>query len=84
MNVLIDNDDARLTSLKSLLIEYNQITLSTRCPAWCDRILMTRTALHLIQNSDDIEYGIIGKDVCMGDHKVIFKILIILLNLIGM
>ncbi|KAG5671602.1 hypothetical protein PVAND_001795 [Polypedilum vanderplanki] len=46
--------------------------MPTRCPSWCDRILMTKAARNLIQNEDDSEYGIIGEDICMGDHKPVF------------
>lgn len=43
--------------------------MSTRCPAWCDRILMSPQVNEIIQ-SDDWTYGMIGEAVCMGDHKV--------------
>lgn len=42
----------------------------TRCPAWCDRILISPTAKRLIVDGPDDIYNIIGNDVCMGDHKV--------------
>jgi inositol-1,4,5-trisphosphate 5-phosphatase len=46
--------------------------MPTRCPSWCDRILMTKAARRLIESEDskDCVYGIIGENVCMGDHKV--------------
>ncbi|XP_055851053.1 inositol polyphosphate-5-phosphatase A isoform X2 [Episyrphus balteatus] len=50
--------------------------MSTRCPSWCDRILMSPAAKDLIvedpNNSDDVNpYNILGENVCMGDHKPI-------------
>jgi hypothetical protein len=45
----------------------------TRCPAWCDRILLSPAARALLDETDvEISkiYGIIGENVCMGDHKV--------------
>ena len=49
--------------------------MRTRCPAWCDRVLMSHQAKTLINDQDDnsaITYDVIGKDVCMGDHKPVF------------
>jgi len=49
--------------------------MRTRCPAWCDRVLMSHQAKSLINDQDDnsaITYDVIGKDVCMGDHKPVF------------
>lgn len=43
--------------------------MSTRCPAWCDRILMTPQVKDIIQ-SNDWKYDMIGESACMGDHKV--------------
>lgn len=44
-----------------------------RCPSWCDRILMTKAAKHLMESDEEVSYCVIGEDVCMGDHKVIFN-----------
>uniref|UniRef100_A0A3Q0SJ88 inositol-polyphosphate 5-phosphatase n=1 Tax=Amphilophus citrinellus TaxID=61819 RepID=A0A3Q0SJ88_AMPCI len=58
--------------------EYTKPTqyMNTRCPAWCDRILMSHTAQDLILRSDDSEnsvvYNTVGPNVCMGDHKPVF------------
>eukprot|EP00064_Thunnus_orientalis_P007568 superscaffoldBa00000849_g7590 len=58
--------------------EYTKPTqyMNTRCPAWCDRILMSHTAQEFIHNSDDDEksivYNNVGPNVCMGDHKPVF------------
>ncbi|CAG9807923.1 unnamed protein product [Chironomus riparius] len=46
--------------------------MTTRCPSWCDRILMTKSMKRLIENEEYTEYGIIGKDICMGDHKPVY------------
>ncbi|XP_030272515.1 inositol polyphosphate-5-phosphatase A [Sparus aurata] len=58
--------------------EYTKPTqyMNTRCPAWCDRILMSHTAQEFIHKSDDGEktvvYNTVGPNVCMGDHKPVF------------
>ena len=49
--------------------------MRTRCPAWCDRVLISHEAKSLINDEDDnsvVIYDVIGKDVCMGDHKPVF------------
>uniref|UniRef100_A0A182K5L8 inositol-polyphosphate 5-phosphatase n=1 Tax=Anopheles christyi TaxID=43041 RepID=A0A182K5L8_9DIPT len=58
--------------------------MATRCPAWCDRILASPAARKLIcedgpdeskgGDSDDtaVSYGIIGANICMGDHKPVY------------
>ncbi|XP_074526419.1 inositol polyphosphate-5-phosphatase A [Halichoeres trimaculatus] len=50
--------------------------MNTRCPAWCDRILMSHTAQEFIHRSDDdkmmVVYNTVGPNVCMGDHKPVF------------
>lgn len=58
--------------------EYTKPTqyMNTRCPAWCDRILMSHTAQEFIHQRDDGEksavYNTVGPNVCMGDHKPVF------------
>ncbi|XP_037634290.1 inositol polyphosphate-5-phosphatase A [Sebastes umbrosus] len=58
--------------------EYTKPTqyMNTRCPAWCDRILMAHTAQEFIHRGDDGEksvvYNTVGPNVCMGDHKPVF------------
>lgn len=44
--------------------------MQTRCPAWCDRVLLSKTAKKLISETDKVEYNLLGFDTCMGDHKV--------------
>ncbi|XP_011138700.1 uncharacterized protein LOC105182739 [Harpegnathos saltator] len=49
--------------------------MQTRVPAWCDRVLLSPTAKTLVQDindSDAMEYGIIGPTTCMGDHKPVY------------
>ncbi|TKS78976.1 Type I inositol 1,4,5-trisphosphate 5-phosphatase [Collichthys lucidus] len=50
--------------------------MNTRCPAWCDRILMSHTAQEIIQKREDGErnvvYNTMGSNICMGDHKPVF------------
>ncbi|XP_075147189.1 inositol polyphosphate-5-phosphatase A isoform X3 [Haematobia irritans] len=44
--------------------------MSTRCPSWCDRILMSTQAKVLLDEYYSANtYNIIGENVCMGDHK---------------
>uniref|UniRef100_A0A336MJR1 inositol-polyphosphate 5-phosphatase n=1 Tax=Culicoides sonorensis TaxID=179676 RepID=A0A336MJR1_CULSO len=54
--------------------------MSTRCPSWCDRVLISPAAKKLIVNGEDVAndsetsptYGIIGENICMGDHKPVY------------
>uniref|UniRef100_A0A8B9JQP4 inositol-polyphosphate 5-phosphatase n=1 Tax=Astyanax mexicanus TaxID=7994 RepID=A0A8B9JQP4_ASTMX len=50
--------------------------MNTRCPAWCDRILMSSSARDLVLKPEtdekSITYDNIGANVCMGDHKPVF------------
>ncbi|KAM9475001.1 inositol polyphosphate-5-phosphatase A [Clarias gariepinus] len=50
--------------------------MTTRCPSWCDRILMSHSAEEKICRKSDAGkntvYNIIGPNVCMGDHKPVF------------
>ena len=52
--------------------------MKTRCPAWCDRVIMNNTAKQLLTKNENqrtkIQYDMMGKNSPMGDHKVIFKI----------
>lgn len=45
--------------------------MKTRVPSWCDRILLSHSAKDVISSESHCkpEYGLIGKDTCMGDHK---------------
>lgn len=47
--------------------------MESRCPAWCDRIIMNKNFMKSIErDSECLEYGMIGENICMGDHKVEF------------
>ncbi|XP_051780170.1 inositol polyphosphate-5-phosphatase A isoform X1 [Erpetoichthys calabaricus] len=53
--------------------------MNTRCPSWCDRVLMSQSAKILIYREPEEEcenngvaYNTIGSNVCMGDHKPVF------------
>nr|VZI20861.1 unnamed protein product [Spirometra erinaceieuropaei] len=44
---------------------------SSRFPAWCDRVFISRSALSLLDIRDAI-YGLLCEDVSVGDHKPVF------------
>ncbi|XP_060841562.1 inositol polyphosphate-5-phosphatase A isoform X1 [Rhopalosiphum padi] len=53
--------------------------MQTRCPAWCDRVVLSAGAKLLINekaleedNNGEVEYDLIGKKTCMGDHKPVY------------
>ncbi|XP_056617120.1 inositol polyphosphate-5-phosphatase A-like [Triplophysa dalaica] len=50
--------------------------MNTRCPSWCDRILMSTRAKDLLLKSESdeksITYDHMGPNVCMGDHKPVY------------
>lgn len=52
--------------------------MNTRCPAWCDRILMSHSARDIIHRREEGEgessvvYDTLGSNICMGDHKPVF------------
>jgi inositol-1,4,5-trisphosphate 5-phosphatase len=48
--------------------------MPTRCPGWCDRIMMSYDAPQLFntENGFTSEYKMIGMHICMGDHKPIY------------
>ncbi|KAH3787856.1 inositol polyphosphate-5-phosphatase A-like [Dreissena polymorpha] len=51
--------------------------MKTRCPSWCDRILLSHSTKDLIYSDEKFkpEYNIIGSDTCMGDHKPVYLLL---------
>lgn len=54
-------------------LEEGCMYLPKRCPAWCDRILMNDAAARLVQQTPTAaSYSMMGKDVCVGDHKPIY------------
>ncbi|PNF38049.1 hypothetical protein B7P43_G02352 [Cryptotermes secundus] len=49
--------------------------MQTRCPSWCDRILLSKSAKSLVSNVDEpgsVQYGLMGTSTCMGDHKPVY------------
>lgn len=52
------------------LINYEQY-MESRCPAWCDRVLMSQ-GLSSSLNAESQVYDMIGKQACMGDHKPVY------------
>ncbi|VVC26478.1 Hypothetical protein CINCED_3A021961 [Cinara cedri] len=53
--------------------------MKTRCPAWCDRVVLSAGARLLLnkkgfedKNYFGVEYDLIGKNTCMGDHKPVY------------
>nr|XP_046243155.1 inositol polyphosphate-5-phosphatase A isoform X1 [Scatophagus argus] len=75
---VIREEDIRFPPSYPYSEEYTKPTqyMNTRCPAWCDRILMSHTAHECIHKRDDgeksIVYNTVGPNVCMGDHKPVF------------
>ena len=56
-------------------VDLSNVYMKSRCPSWCDRILVNK--LFLDRVSDETCYDMIGKDSCMGDHKVNKKIILV-------
>lgn len=54
--------------------------MQTRCPSWCDRVILSYTAKSLICNPNTVEYGLMGINTCMGDHKPVFLKLDLIAN----
>ncbi|CAG9862365.1 unnamed protein product [Phyllotreta striolata] len=46
--------------------------MQTRCPAWCDRVLLSKNAKQLVVESAGVDYGLMGVEMCMGDHKPVY------------
>ncbi|KRT80086.1 hypothetical protein AMK59_8666 [Oryctes borbonicus] len=46
--------------------------MQTRCPAWCDRVLLSLSAKELVNDENSIEYNLMGRNTCMGDHKPVY------------
>lgn len=53
--------------------------MKTRCPSWCDRVLLSQSTKDIIFQDEKHKpkYNIIGKDVCMGDHKPVYLSLLL-------
>jgi inositol polyphosphate 5-phosphatase INPP5A len=46
--------------------------MESRCPAWCDRILLNKSLGEFILKENNFIYDMMGQKTCMGDHKVIY------------
>ncbi|KAG5882452.1 hypothetical protein JTB14_036454 [Gonioctena quinquepunctata] len=53
-------------------ISHKTTYMHTRCPAWCDRVLMSKTAKKLVDEEARVDYGLMGLETCMGDHKPVY------------
>ncbi|XP_045473491.1 inositol polyphosphate-5-phosphatase A isoform X1 [Harmonia axyridis] len=53
-------------------IEKPSTYMPTRCPSWCDRVLLSHTAKELISEDHPVGYKLMGMDICMGDHKPVY------------
>lgn len=54
-------------------LEHPSKYMESRCPAWCDRIILNESFKSTIDNHSEVcSYGMIGENTCMGDHKVSF------------
>nr|XP_020446273.1 type I inositol 1,4,5-trisphosphate 5-phosphatase-like isoform X2 [Monopterus albus] len=75
---VVREEDIRFPPSYPYSEEYTKPTqyMNTRCPSWCDRILMSHTAREFIHTRHEgersIVYNTIGPNVCMGDHKPVF------------
>lgn len=44
--------------------------MQTRCPSWCDRVVLDKAAKKLVDSSGSkVKYNLIGLTTTMGDHK---------------
>ncbi|CAH1156068.1 unnamed protein product [Phaedon cochleariae] len=46
--------------------------MPTRCPGWCDRVLLSKQAEQLVAEDRKVDYGLMGVGACMGDHKPVY------------
>ncbi|KAL5017078.1 hypothetical protein ScPMuIL_006667 [Solemya velum] len=86
-NKWLQNFDKETTAFKERLCEYEinfppsypfsedikdgMSYMKTRCPSWCDRILLSKQAKEILVHDDKQQpkYEVFGREVCMGDHK---------------
>jgi len=54
-------------------VDKPQEYMESRCPAWCDRIILNKYLKDILDSDDskNYKYYMIGEETCMGDHKVI-------------
>ncbi|XP_035292248.1 inositol polyphosphate-5-phosphatase A [Anguilla anguilla] len=75
---VITEEDIRFPPSYPYSEDYNKPTqyMNTRCPSWCDRILMSHSARDVIHRTEEgdssVVYNTLGPSVCMGDHKPVF------------
>ncbi|CAM4714618.1 unnamed protein product [Leuciscus chuanchicus] len=75
---VITEEDIRFPPSYPYSEDYTKPTqyMNTRCPAWCDRILMSHSAGDIIHRREGSESGVfyntLGSNICMGDHKPVF------------
>ncbi|XP_067269341.1 inositol polyphosphate-5-phosphatase A [Pseudorasbora parva] len=75
---VITEEDIRFPPSYPYSEDYTKPTqyMNTRCPAWCDRILMSHSATDIIHRMEEGERGVVyntlGSNICMGDHKPVF------------
>lgn len=75
---VITEEDIRFPPSYPYSEDYTKPTqyMNTRCPAWCDRILMSHSATDIIHRMEEGESGVVyntlGSNICMGDHKPVF------------
>ncbi|XP_051759292.1 inositol polyphosphate-5-phosphatase A isoform X2 [Ctenopharyngodon idella] len=75
---VITEEDIRFPPSYPYSEDYTKPTqyMNTRCPAWCDRILMSHNARDIIHRREEGESGVVyntlGSNICMGDHKPVF------------
>ncbi|KAK9970329.1 hypothetical protein ABG768_026277 [Culter alburnus] len=75
---VITEEDIRFPPSYPYSEDYTKPTqyMNTRCPAWCDRILMSHNARDIIHQREEGEsavvYNTLGSNICMGDHKPVF------------
>ncbi|XP_056102659.1 inositol polyphosphate-5-phosphatase A [Rhinichthys klamathensis goyatoka] len=75
---VITEEDIRFPPSYPYSEDYTKPTqyMNTRCPAWCDRILMSHSAGDIIHRREESESGVVyntlGSNICMGDHKPVF------------
>lgn len=68
--------EENINTIKSSTAMIANSYMKTRCPAWCDRVIMNNTAKQLLIKEDEnqqtkIQYEMMGNDSPIGDHKVI-------------
>ncbi|CAK8688892.1 unnamed protein product [Clavelina lepadiformis] len=53
----------------------SDVYMETRCPSWCDRVLLSNSSWDWLQSEEiapSVTYSTIGQKACMGDHKPVY------------